>query len=125
MLACLPEKEKRKYLSLNTKATVKEIQEAESELLKWQNNAIKVDKSITSNNKDSYEIKKNIPAVRGSKTSQPVKPTDNTNLSISIINESPHLSVLSKTQLNKISQLRTQLEVNSLSEERRKYKASK
>ena len=65
----MPEKDKKKYAALNHKVTVEEIQEAESELMKWQNEVAKVDATIK--DKTSKEIlsssKPNIIPVRGTK----------------------------------------------------------
>ena len=128
LLKCLPPKEKNKYLSINHKATLQEIQEAESEMLKWQSDVKEIDKTMTSNNKDNVNssAKKNIPAVRGSKSNVGVKtPSDSDIIPLRILKDSPHLSSLSKTQLNKLIQMKNHLEVSKLSDERKKYKASK
>ena len=67
----MPEKDKKKFAALNHKVTVAEIQEAESELMKWQNEVAKAD--ATMKDKTSKEVlsssKPNIIPVRGTKVS--------------------------------------------------------
>ena len=63
----MPEKDKKKYFALNHKVSVSEIQEAEAEIMKWQNEVSKSDAIIKSSKVTSEDIatKQRIIPVRG------------------------------------------------------------
>jgi tetratricopeptide (TPR) repeat protein len=97
MLICMPIKEKKKYLALNTSASPKEIAEAEEDLANWLKSTSLIDEKLKFGN---YEEKSN----NDSKTRSP-------------------LSLLNKSQSQKIQEAKNLLKYDDLSPFQREHRA--
>lgn len=128
LIELLPQKEKRRYFSMNHKTTPAEIAEAESELHSWQRTVVTQDETIQHSKSVSLNSRKVIP-VRGSGVANLSKGSAESKQADIVVSQDERtkslLAILNANQRKKFEKLQSELDVEDLTLVKRQYKAGK